>query len=112
MKFFSRRIKKAFSFSDTNPLSFVVSMAFEKLPELNSFKGLGLIDIWDGIENVIPDDLEGINPKMFWAAGKLFALREISAPLAMIDLDFILWTVSLFSFPRRILKAVFVRQKR
>ncbi len=58
---------------------------------VNYVEGLGLIDIWDGIENVIPDDLEGINPKMFWAAGKLFALREISAPLAMIDLDFILW---------------------
>ncbi|MCI8604265.1 MAG: hypothetical protein HFE79_09025 [Ruminiclostridium sp.] len=52
---------------------------------------LGIRNVWDGMENVIPDDLEGINPKMFWAAGKLFALREFSAPLAMIDLDFILW---------------------
>ncbi len=52
---------------------------------------LGISNVWDGIEKVIPHDLEGINPKMFWAAGKLFALREIAAPLAMIDLDFILW---------------------
>lgn len=54
-------------------------------------EGLGIARVWNGIERVIPDDLEGINPKMFWAAGKLFALREIPAPLAMIDMDFILW---------------------
>lgn len=54
-------------------------------------ENLGIAKVWDSIERVIPDNLEGINPKMFWAAGKLFALREIPAPLAMIDMDFILW---------------------
>ena len=53
--------------------------------------GLEIDGVWDSIERVVPDDLEGINPKMFWAAGKLFALREIPAPVAMIDMDFILW---------------------
>ncbi|MCM1298843.1 MAG: hypothetical protein NC203_07250 [Firmicutes bacterium] len=52
---------------------------------------IGIADIWNSVQDIIPDDLEGINPKMFWAAGKLFALREVNAPVAMIDTDFILW---------------------
>lgn len=52
---------------------------------------LGISSVWDEILPVIPDDLEGINPNMFWAAGKLFALREIPAPVVMIDTDFIVW---------------------
>lgn len=52
---------------------------------------LGIGSVWSSIETVISDDLEGINPKMFWAAGKLLALREIPAPVTMIDTDFIVW---------------------
>lgn len=52
---------------------------------------LGINSVWNSINRLIPDDLEGIDPKMFWAAGKLFALRETEAPVAMIDTDFILW---------------------
>ena len=52
---------------------------------------LGISALWNTVKRLIPDDLEGIDPKMFWAAGKLFALREIEAPVAMIDTDFILW---------------------
>jgi hypothetical protein len=51
----------------------------------------GVSAVWDYIETIIPNDMEGINPLMFWAGAKLIALREISAPLAMIDLDFIVW---------------------
>lgn len=54
-------------------------------------KSLELSSVWNDIRVLIPDDLEGINPKMFWAAGKLFALRETPAPVSMIDTDFILW---------------------
>lgn len=54
-------------------------------------EALGISSVWNEILPIIPDDLEGINPKMFWAAGKLFALREIPAPLVMIDTDFIVW---------------------
>lgn len=32
-----------------------------------------------------------INPHVFWAAGKLFALRDIDTNAAMIDLDLIVW---------------------
>lgn len=52
---------------------------------------LGLNDIWNDINVCVADDLEGINPLMFWAGGKLLALREISAPVAMIDTDLIIW---------------------
>lgn len=52
---------------------------------------LGISSVWNSVEALIPDDFEGINPQMFWAAGKLLALREVSAPVAMIDTDFIVW---------------------
>lgn len=52
---------------------------------------LGITDIWDELKVCVADDLEGINPKMFWAGGKLLALREVSAPVAMVDTDFIVW---------------------
>jgi hypothetical protein len=47
--------------------------------------------VWNAVKSIIPDDLEGINPQMFWAAGKLLALREIEAPVVMLDKDFIVW---------------------
>lgn len=32
-----------------------------------------------------------VNPKTFWAAGKLFALQQETEPCAVIDMDFIAW---------------------
>lgn len=55
------------------------------------YNKIGLCDIWNEVRVCIPDDLDGIDPLMFWAGGKLFALREISAPCVMIDTDFIVW---------------------
>ncbi len=55
------------------------------------YKKIGLCDIWDEVRVCIPDDMEGVNPQMFWAGGKLFALREAAAPCVMIDTDFIVW---------------------
>lgn len=55
------------------------------------YKKIGLCDIWNDIRVCIPDDLEGVDPQMFWAGGKLFALREAEAPCVMIDTDFIVW---------------------
>ncbi|MCL2637818.1 MAG: hypothetical protein FWD48_05540 [Oscillospiraceae bacterium] len=49
------------------------------------------LGVWDAVKPLIPDDLEGINPQMFWAAGKLLALREVSSPVVMLDKDFIVW---------------------
>lgn len=53
------------------------------------YKKTGLDVIWDGID-VVLDDVD-VNPDVFWAAGKLFALKEQTAPVAMIDTDFIVW---------------------
>lgn len=55
------------------------------------YRSTGLDGIWDEICVCIPDDMEGIDPKMFWAGGKLLALRECTAPCVMIDTDFIVW---------------------
>lgn len=52
---------------------------------------LGITDIWNDISVCVADDLEGINPLMFWAGGKLLALRDASAPVVMLDTDFIVW---------------------
>lgn len=51
----------------------------------------GLDKVWDGISELIPDDLEGIDPEMFWAAGKLIALRDIPENAALVDEDLIVW---------------------
>ncbi len=55
------------------------------------YRRIGLDKLWNEIRVCIPDDLEGINPQMFWAGGKLFALREASSPCVMVDTDFIVW---------------------
>ena len=55
------------------------------------YQSLGLGRLWDEVRVCVPDDLEGIDPVMFWAGGKLFALREADAPIVMIDTDFIVW---------------------
>lgn len=55
------------------------------------YKRIGISDIWNDIKVCVADDLEGIDPLMFWAGGKLLALRFVNAPVAMIDTDFIVW---------------------
>lgn len=57
---------------------------------------IGFSDIWNGINVCIADDLEGIDPMMFWAGAKLLALREVNAPIVMIDTDFIAWNNPVF----------------
>jgi len=52
---------------------------------------IGLAGLWNEVNVAIPDSFEGIDPNMFWAAGKLFALRAETAPLLMMDTDFIAW---------------------
>jgi hypothetical protein len=56
------------------------------------FYGLhGLDQLWDGIDVIIPEDMDGINPITYWAGGKLIALSRQKAPIVMIDTDFIVW---------------------
>lgn len=49
----------------------------------------GLDVIWDSTENIL-DDID-VNADVFWAAGKIFSLSKQTAPVAMIDTDFIVW---------------------
>lgn len=53
------------------------------------YKRTGIDCIWDGIEVLL--DTVNVNPDVFWAAGKLYALSMQKAPIAMIDTDFIVW---------------------
>lgn len=55
------------------------------------YKRIGFCDIWDKVRICVADDLEGIDPQMFWAGAKLLALRDTDAPVVMIDTDFIAW---------------------
>ncbi|MCL1865958.1 MAG: hypothetical protein FWF82_00950 [Oscillospiraceae bacterium] len=60
------------------------------------FRKAGLLSLWDEVKTTIPDDLDGINPRMFWAAGKLYALNSTPCPLLMLDTDFIAWKLPEF----------------
>lgn len=61
------------------------------------YKKTGLNVIWDRIETRL-DDID-VNPDVFWAAGKLYALSGQSAPVAMLDTDFIVWETLDFDAP-------------
>lgn len=61
------------------------------------YESNNLTALWDGgIETTLDRVSENINAGVFWAAGKLFALREETAPVAIIDTDFIVWDELLF----------------
>ena len=58
---------------------------------LEFYKSCGMCSIWDETDTSLDDIPDSINPEMFWAAGKLFALAGECAPTAVIDTDFIVW---------------------
>lgn len=58
---------------------------------LNFYKSHGMCSLWDEIETGLDAIPDSVNPEMFWAAGKLYALKGSSAPVAAIDTDFIVW---------------------
>lgn len=61
------------------------------------YEKIGISHIWDGgIETSLNNVPQSINPSVFWAAGKLFALKSQTAPVTMIDTDFIVWEEILF----------------
>lgn len=60
------------------------------------YESIGLLELWDmGISKSL-DHMPKIDENLFWAAGKLFALNEETAPTAVIDTDFIVWESILF----------------
>ena len=57
------------------------------------YKKLGIEDIWDlGIDTALENIPQSINPNIFWAAGKIYAMNYEKTPFAMIDTDFIVWS--------------------
>ncbi|MBR5271245.1 MAG: hypothetical protein IKV64_03575 [Clostridia bacterium] len=52
------------------------------------YENAGLIELWNEVSEL---EIDSINPNMFWAGAKLFALKEQKAPIALIDTDFIVW---------------------
>lgn len=56
------------------------------------YQELGLGQLWNlGIEERLTDIDPHLSPKVFWAAGKLYALEGEDAPCVMMDTDFIVW---------------------
>ena len=56
------------------------------------YKSIGLDRIWNlGIDIALDDISDKVNSNIFWAAGKLYALKEQKSPCVMIDTDFIVW---------------------
>lgn len=55
------------------------------------YKSRGMCRLWNEIDTNLDDIPDSINPSVFWAAGKLFALKNCSAPIAVMDTDFIVW---------------------
>lgn len=53
------------------------------------YREIGIDNIWSNID-VCLDDIT-VNADVFWAAGKLYALKIQKAPITMIDTDFIMW---------------------
>jgi hypothetical protein len=57
------------------------------------YGSLGLLDLWDaGIDTSVVENIpESINQEIFWAAAKIFALRNETTPVAVLDTDLIVW---------------------
>lgn len=55
------------------------------------YRRIGIDKVWDSVTEILPTDTEGIDPLMFWAAGKLLALRDIPENAALVDEDLIIW---------------------
>lgn len=56
------------------------------------YRKIRIDSIWDlGVEVSLDNIPKSINPSIFWAAGKIYSLKEVSEPCAMIDTDFIVW---------------------
>lgn len=55
------------------------------------YKDRDMLQLWDEVTTELDDIPKSINAQQFWAAGKLFALKNANAPTAVIDTDFIVW---------------------
>lgn len=60
-------------------------------PGIEFYRSHGMCGLWNEIEPSLDEIPDSIDPEMFWAAGKLYALKACSAPAAVMDTDFIVW---------------------
>jgi hypothetical protein len=52
------------------------------------YEQFGLLDIFDNVDNILLNKDFGVNLKVYWAAGKIFAQSLFDGPTLMMDLDF------------------------
>ena len=50
----------------------------------------GMLNLYDDIRSDL-DDMPPVDPELFWAAGKLRALKERRLPCVILDTDMIIW---------------------
>lgn len=55
------------------------------------FESKGLGCLWDEIDISLDHMNSEVDPFLFWAAGKLYALKSVSCPCVMLDTDLIIW---------------------
>ncbi len=60
------------------------------------YKSRNLLGLWDNVSREFDDIPDYVDPKKFWASGKLFALKNQDVPVAVIDTDFIVWDMLAF----------------
>ncbi len=57
------------------------------------FARAGLTGLWDeGVDTALDEMAPALDPGLFWAAGKLEALRRTPAPCVMLDTDMVFWS--------------------
>lgn len=55
------------------------------------FEENGLLKLWNQIDCSLDKIEENVDPFLFWAAGKLYALKAMDVPCVMLDTDMIIW---------------------
>ncbi|MCR5665277.1 MAG: hypothetical protein K6G01_00475 [Eubacterium sp.] len=55
------------------------------------FRQKGLYEVWDEVDTTLDSIAPSTDPFLFWAAGKLTALKHSKVPVVMLDTDLIIW---------------------
>lgn len=58
---------------------------------LEFYRSRDMLGIWDEVTTELDELPQTVDPEVFWAAGKLFALAGASMPTAILDTDLIVW---------------------
>lgn len=55
------------------------------------YEEIGLTSLWDEVDTSLDEISDKVDPVLFWAAGKLYALQKMKTPIVMLDTDLIVW---------------------